>query len=53
MGLLSIGDQISVSIAADGSLNSLSVNYQEMENWPSIDEVISEEKGKNDFGRGT
>ncbi|MET3659501.1 YcdB/YcdC domain-containing protein [Sporosarcina psychrophila] len=42
-GITVIGDQIGVSIASDGSLNSLNVNYQEMEKWPSIDEVISEE----------
>ncbi|MEK5068342.1 YcdB/YcdC domain-containing protein [Sporosarcina sp. FSL K6-1508] len=42
-GITVMGDQIGVSIASDGSLNSLNVSYQEMEEWPSIDEVISEE----------
>ncbi len=41
-----MGDQISVEIAANGSLNSLNVNYQEMENWPSSDNVISEKEAK-------
>ncbi|KAA0965877.1 hypothetical protein FQ087_06325 [Sporosarcina sp. ANT_H38] len=45
-GIIVLGDQISVNIAADGSLNSLNVNYQEMEEWPSNDKVISEEDAK-------
>ena len=45
-GIVVMGDQISVSIAADGSLNSLNVNYQEVEKWPSSDKVISEEDAK-------
>ena len=46
-GIMVMGDQISVGIAADGSLNSLNVNsYQKVENWPSSDKVISEENAK-------
>ncbi|TQR21395.1 S-layer homology domain-containing protein [Psychrobacillus vulpis] len=45
-GIAVIGDQINVSIAGDGSLNSLNVSYQEEEKWPSIDKVISEENAK-------
>ncbi|MFS0687841.1 S-layer homology domain-containing protein [Sporosarcina sp. 179-K 8C2 HS] len=45
-GIVVNGDQIHVGIAADGSLNSLSVNYQEIENWPSSDGVISEQEAK-------
>ena len=45
-GIVVIGDQINVGIAADGSLNSLNVNYQEIGQWPSIDKVISEEAAK-------
>ncbi|WP_153731496.1 YcdB/YcdC domain-containing protein [Sporosarcina obsidiansis] len=45
-GIVVIGDEISVGIAADGSLNSLNVNYQDTENWPSKDEAISDEKAK-------
>ncbi|TQR18720.1 YcdB/YcdC domain-containing protein [Psychrobacillus soli] len=42
-GIVVMGDQIGVSVGTDGSLNSLYVNYQEVENWPSIDKVISAE----------
>ncbi|MFJ7973257.1 YcdB/YcdC domain-containing protein [Psychrobacillus sp. NPDC096389] len=42
-GIVVQGDQIGIHIAADGSLNSLNVSQQEVENWPSIDKVISAE----------
>ncbi|MBO0586376.1 YcdB/YcdC domain-containing protein [Sporosarcina sp. E16_8] len=42
-----MGDQISVGVAADGSLNSFNVNYQEIEQWPSTDKVVSEEDAKS------
>lgn len=45
-GIVVIGDQINVGIAADGSLNSINVNYQEVEQWPSIEKMISEEEAK-------
>ncbi|MFF2754832.1 YcdB/YcdC domain-containing protein [Psychrobacillus sp. NPDC058041] len=45
-GIAVMGDQINVGIGADGSLNSLYVNYQEMEKWPSIDKAISKEEAK-------
>ena len=45
-GVIVAGDQINVSIAADGTLNSLNVNYQKIEDWPAIDKVISEEDAK-------
>lgn len=48
-GIVVIGDQINVSIAADGSLNGLSVYQQEIDNWPSIDAAISKEKAKAIF----
>ncbi|WP_432358945.1 YcdB/YcdC domain-containing protein [Sporosarcina sp. UB5] len=48
-GIVVVGDQISVGIAAGGSLNSLSVYHQEMENWPSSDKVISEQEAKTIF----
>lgn len=48
-GIVVNGDQISVGIAADGSLYSLNVNYQELENWPSSDAVISEKEAKTIF----
>ncbi len=45
-GVIVMGDQINVGIGADGSLNSMNVNYQNIEQWPSIDKVISEKKAK-------
>ncbi|MER2089995.1 MAG: S-layer homology domain-containing protein [Sporosarcina sp.] len=45
-GIVVMGDQISVDVSADGSLNSFNVNYQEVEKWPSSDKVISEEDAK-------
>ncbi|WP_084783186.1 YcdB/YcdC domain-containing protein [Bacillus dakarensis] len=38
------GDQISVTVAEDGSLLGLNVGYQDVENWPSSEDIISEEK---------
>lgn len=48
-GIVVIGDQISVSIGVDGSLNGLSVYYQEIADWPSIDAVITEVDAKAIF----
>ncbi|MFC5603326.1 YcdB/YcdC domain-containing protein [Sporosarcina koreensis] len=48
-GIVVNGDQINVGIAADGSLYSLSVNYQKIENWPSSDARISEKEAKTIF----
>lgn len=45
-GIMVLGDQINVGIAPDGSLNSLYVNYQEVEKWPSNEKVISEAEAK-------
>ncbi|MFJ5622899.1 YcdB/YcdC domain-containing protein [Peribacillus loiseleuriae] len=44
--ILVSGDQISVSVSADGSLLGLNVNNIDIENWPSIEKVISKEKAK-------
>ena len=49
-GIIVNGDQIHVGIAADGSLTSLNVSYQETEDWPSRDEVISEQEAKKILG---
>ncbi|MEO4055504.1 YcdB/YcdC domain-containing protein [Solibacillus sp. CAU 1738] len=46
-GIVVSGDYISVSLAADGSLSSLSNNYQKIEKWPSIDQVVSNDAAKN------
>lgn len=48
-GILVNGDQISVSIAADGSLLSLNVIQSDIQNWPAIDKVISKEKAHAKF----
>ena len=48
-GIVVMGEQIHVGISADGTLNSLSVNYQEMENWPSSDDIISEQEAITTF----
>ncbi|WP_040759868.1 YcdB/YcdC domain-containing protein [Sporosarcina newyorkensis] len=45
-GIVVIGDQISIGVGADGSLNSLNVEYQEIESWPSSEKVISDEQAK-------
>lgn len=43
------GDQISVTVASDGSLVGLNVNYQEIENWPSSEDIISKEEATDKF----
>lgn len=48
-GIIVNGDQINVGIAADGSLNSLNVSYQDVENWPSSDDVMSQDDAKSIF----
>ncbi|MEK3980207.1 PepSY1/2 domain-containing protein [Psychrobacillus sp. FSL K6-2836] len=45
-GVIVSGDSINVGVAKDGSLNNLYVNYQEVENWPSVDKAISEKQAK-------
>lgn len=45
-GLIVDGDQISVEIAADGTLKSLYTNYQQNDEWPAKDSVISMEKAQ-------
>ena len=46
-GVLVSGDNISVGVAKDGSLNNLYVNYQEVDKWPSLDKTISEKEAKD------
>lgn len=40
-GVMVSGDQISVSIYKDGSLENLSVSRPQIEEWPTLDKVIS------------
>ncbi|WP_085990838.1 YcdB/YcdC domain-containing protein [Oceanobacillus senegalensis] len=44
-----IGDQISVGVAADGSLQFLNVNAQDVKEWPSVEEVVSKEDALQSF----
>lgn len=48
-GIIVEGDQIQVAVSTDGSLYSLYVNHPESVQWPSIEDVISEEEAKNKF----
>lgn len=48
-GILVSGNEISVSVAADGSLRGLNINQSDIKNWPSIDKIISKEKATAQF----
>ncbi|MFO1445345.1 S-layer homology domain-containing protein [Bacillus sp. Bva_UNVM-123] len=48
-GILVIGDLLSVSVSADGSLIGLNVNQSDIQNWPSAEKVISKENAKAKF----
>nr|WP_106779325.1 YcdB/YcdC domain-containing protein [Lysinibacillus timonensis] len=48
-GIAVVGQQIHVGVGTDGSLNSLNVNHQENLEWPSIENVISNEEAKTKF----
>lgn len=48
-GILVNGDQISVSVSTDGSLRGLTVDQQNIENWPSTEEIISQEAATAEF----
>lgn len=47
-GVEAAGDQIHVSVAADGSISNVNISYQELE-WPSTDGIISAEKAKQAY----
>jgi len=48
-GIAVVGDEISVGIDSDGSLLSLNVNKQKINNWPSISQAIPNEKAKEAY----
>ena len=48
-GILVNGDLISVSVSANGTLLDLSVNYQDIEEWPTTEEILSKEEAKAEF----
>lgn len=43
------GDELSVTIGADGSLNSLNIYKQDIKDWPSIQGVISAEEAMEKY----
>lgn len=50
-GIAVVGDEINVGIGSDGSLRSLNVNKQKINNWPSISQVISADKAKEAYSK--
>ncbi|MFC7687560.1 YcdB/YcdC domain-containing protein [Ureibacillus sp. GCM10028918] len=48
-GIVVAGNDISVGINFDGSLNNLSVNALDIEEWPTADGIISKEEAKKVF----
>ncbi len=48
-GIAVVGDEISVNIGSDGSLRSLYISNQKIDNWPSVDQVISADKAKESY----
>ncbi|MFC4411434.1 YcdB/YcdC domain-containing protein [Chungangia koreensis] len=43
-GVTVMGDQISVGISQDGSLNNLNVSRPKIDEWPTVDKIITAEK---------
>ncbi|MEC2075358.1 YcdB/YcdC domain-containing protein [Metabacillus fastidiosus] len=48
-GILVSGNEIFVTISADGSLLGLNINQSKIENWPSIEKAISKDKATDEF----
>lgn len=48
-GILVSGDQIHVAIGLDGSLRTLYINHQKIDNWPSVSKVIAPDVAKETF----
>lgn len=46
-GVMVMGDQISVNIHKDGSLDSLNVVRPQIDKWPAVEEVISSKKAED------
>ncbi|MFJ6210921.1 PepSY1/2 domain-containing protein [Lysinibacillus sp. NPDC092081] len=51
-GIAVEGDEISVSISADGKLSALHVNNRKIDNWPSVNKAIPADKAKATFSEG-
>ncbi|QDQ01136.1 hypothetical protein FOH38_12120 [Lysinibacillus fusiformis] len=50
-GIAVVGDEMSVSINADGSLGSLWINNQKIDNWPTTSKAISADKAKESYSK--
>ncbi len=48
-GIVVVGDEISVGITANGNLNNLYVNQQNIDKWPAVEGILSNEKAKERF----
>ncbi|TKI44797.1 YcdB/YcdC domain-containing protein [Lysinibacillus tabacifolii] len=48
-GIAVVGDEIYVSIGSDGSLRSLSINQQKIDNWPAVSKAVPADKVKETF----
>lgn len=48
-GIAVVGDELYVTIGADGSLGSLSINQQKIENWPTASKAIAADKAKASY----
>ncbi|WP_409367069.1 S-layer homology domain-containing protein [Lysinibacillus sp. 38-6] len=48
-GIAVMGDEIYVSIGTDGSLRSLSINQQKIDNWPSVSKAVAADQVKKTF----
>ena len=48
-GIAVAGDEIYVSVGTDGSLRSLNINQQKIENWPSVNKAVAADQVKETF----
>lgn len=48
-GIAVSGDEIYVSVSTDGSLRSLNINQQKIENWPSVNKAVAADQVKETF----
>ena len=46
-GVMVVGDQISVTISKDGSLESLNLSRPQIDEWPSVEKVISSKEAED------
>jgi len=48
-GIAVSGDEIYVSVGTDGSLRSLNINQQKIDNWPSVSKAVAADQVKETF----